>query len=31
MMEAPPPGFEFKPKLVPITPDTENKPANASS
>jgi len=31
MMEAPPPGFEFKPKLVPVDPKGQNNAANSAS
>jgi len=31
MMEAPPPGFEFQPKLVPVDKNGGNKPAKAGS
>ena len=31
MMEAPPPGFEFKPKLVPVDQNGQNKAANNGS
>jgi len=31
MMEAPPPGYEFRPKLVPVDQNDNNKAATTAS